>query len=194
MASLETIGEIAGLLFNAPLANKPKERAGQTESEAVAATVRVFGVALRDIDDDLLKAATVQHIATSKWFPAVADLRQIAVGLINRADDMPDSYTAWGQIKRALGGGSPPHPMAKKAIDALGGLHAFGMSDVSDEPAWRSRFIQAYENYQLRQAEEAMTPPAVAGYIEKRRELNGQSVGELVSGLTSQMSGRKQLQ
>lgn len=187
MAELETINEVVKLLFDAPLANKPKPTTGQTEKEVLQATVRVFAVTLRDIDDALLKAAIVQHIGTSKWFPSVADIRETAVSLMHRADDVPDPYTAWNQIKRLMRGGPEPHPLAMRAINALGGVREFGLSDVDDESAWRARFIAAYETYQRRQAEDAMMLPAVAGYIEARRELGGQSVGELMSGLTGKL-------
>jgi len=181
MASPETINEVTNLLFDAPFASKP-------ERSKLEATTRVFAIALRDIDDDLLKAAVVQHIGSNKWFPAVADLRETAVSLMHRADDVPDAYTAWSQIKRAMRGGQAPHPLALKAINALGGIGEFGKSDIDDESSWRSRFISAYQTYQQRQAEDSMMLPAVAGYIEKRKELGGQSVAGLIGGVTKQLT------
>lgn len=180
MATHETIRQVVQLLFAAPLANKPDER-------SIGATTKVFIATLSDIPDDLLKAAVTQHIATSKWFPAVADLRETAVSLVHLADDVPDAYTAWQQVKRVFRGGPEPHPLATKTINALGGLAEFGKSDISDEPSWRARFVAAYESYQRREAESTMMLPAVAGYIEARRELNGQSIGGMIAALTGQL-------
>ena len=192
MASAKTISDVVGLLFDAPLANKPKPSASQTEADMINATARVFTATLRDIDDDLLKAAVVQHIGTSRWFPAVADLRETAVSLLHRADDVPDAYTAWSQIKRAMRGGPAPHPLALQAINALGGISEFGKSDIDDESSWRARFVSAYQTYQQRQAEDSMMPPAVAGYIAQRRELGGQSVAGLIGGITRQLMAATQ--
>lgn len=174
------------MLYASPLANKPEAKVGPGLRQ-------IFMATLADIDDDLLKAAAAQHIATSKWFPAVADLRETAASLIQRADGAPDSYTAWQQVKRHMRGGPQPHPLARRAIDALGGLREFGLSDVSDEPAWRARFIAAYEQYQRRQLEDAMTLPIVTDYIQKRRELNGQSMAGMIAALTGKMTGQEEV-
>lgn len=181
MATENTIVEITELLFAASLANKPKN---------IPATTKVFALTLRDIDDDLLKAATVNHVAREKWFPAPADLRQSAADLLETIDDTPDSYAAWEQVKRKMRGGPDLHPLAQKAIDSLGGFREFGLSDVGDESSWRARFIMAYDQYRKRDADTTMMLPLVAGYIEKRKELNGQSVSELMDGLTRKLTAQ----
>lgn len=185
MASEKIVGDVVDLLFTAPLANKPKPMANQTEIEVIRNTVRIFALTFSDIDDALLKAAVVNHIATEKWFPSVADIRTQAASIVNRADDTPDAFTAWQQIKTALRGGQAPHPMAQKAIDTLGGLREFGQSDLSDEPSWRARFIQAYQTFQQRHVEDTMMLPAVKDYITARQELNGGSIAGLISDVAN---------
>lgn len=184
MATPETINEVVNLLFDTPLADKPKP-------EKLQATTRVFAATLRDIDDALLRAAVVQHIGTCKWFPTVADIRESAVTVMRLTDDTPDAYTAWGQIKRQLRGGGEAHPLAIKAINALGGIREFGVSDVDDEPSWRAQFIRAYDTYRQRENEDAMMLPAVAGYIQQRKELGGQSIAGLISDVTKQLTGAR---
>lgn len=188
MADKQTILEVVQLLLDAPLANRPKPAPGQTDAEMLAAMTRVFGLTLQDIPADLLKAATVQHIAVSRWFPSVSDLRETAVSLMNRAGDVPDAYTAWQQIKRFMRGGPQPHVMAMRAIDALGGVDEFGKSDVDDESSWRARFVAAFETYQRRAVEDSMTLPQVAGYIEQRRELGGQSVAGMIGAAVQRLA------
>ena len=183
MATEQTIKAVVQLLYAAPLANKP-------DKTEIPGTVKVFRLTLVDMDDDLLKAAVAQHIALSKWFPAVADIRQAAASLISLAGEVPDSYTAWRQIKQAISAGHTErvHPLALKAMSTLGGIQEFGRSDLNDEASWRARFIQAYERIQQRQAESDMMLPAVAGYLARRRELDGRSMNELVSGLAGRLA------
>lgn len=201
MATDNTIAQVVNMLFHAPLANKP-------EAGEITAVARIFRATLADIEDSLLVAAATQHIAMSKWFPAVADLRQAAVALVHRVDGVPDSYTAWQQVKQASANGwgivtwhtaedgsfqkcqkepTGVHPMAVKALNTLGGIGEFHNRMADDEPSWRARFISAYEQLQQRQAEDGMMLPAVAGYIEARRELNGDSVGGMIAALTGRM-------
>lgn len=209
MASQETVTEVVSMLFRSPLANKPKPLPGETEAAMIKNTIRIFHMALQDIDDDLLQAATIQHLTTEKWFPSIADLRGAAVGLMQRADDVPDAYTAWGQVKRAAQsgnyrivaytddngelayrerGGVEVHPLTQKAINALGGIKEFAMASLDDEGQWRARFIMAYEGYQRRAVDDIMTLPQIAAYVERRKELNGNSVQSLVAVLATKLS------
>jgi hypothetical protein len=181
MATSKTIKEVLSMLFLSPLANKPKNLPGQTDVEMMAATAKIYAMTLADLDDNLLMAAVVQYLASgSKWFPAPVDLRTTALSLVNRADGTPSAFEAWAEVKRAIRSREPLSPMAQRAIDLLGGLAEFGASDIGDESSWRARFIQAYEQLQQRQAEDAMMLPAVAGYIQARKELGGQSVAGLI--------------
>lgn len=188
MATEETIKQVVNMLFQSPVANKPKPLPGQTEADVIRTTMRIYAITLQDIDDKLLMAATVNHLASEKWFPAVADIRTSALSLVNRADNTPSAYEAWLQVKKAVRyRDCGLDPLAQRAIDYLGGLQDFGMSELADESSWRMRFIQAYEQLQKRQAEDAMMLPAIAGYIQERRELGGGSVAGLISAAADKM-------
>lgn len=187
MAKQKTIIEVVGMLFQSPLANKPKPLPGQDEEAMIENTIRIYALTLQDIDDHLLQAAVVHHIATEKWFPAVADIRTAALSLVDRADETPSAYEAWGEIKRAVRTRAPLSPMTKQAIDYLGGLEAFGLSDISEEMSWRHQFIRSYEQLQRRRADDAMMLPQIAGYVENRRELNGRSVASLIGDVAKKL-------
>lgn len=190
MAHSDTIKEITNMLFMAPLANRPKPLPGQGEAAVIAATAKLFTLTLCDLDDTLLKAAVIQYLASGdKWFPVPSDLRRTALALVNRADGTPSAYEAWAEIKAWVRTHEPPSPMAQKAIDLLGGLQEFGLSDLNDESSWRARFVDVYERLQVRQAEDAMMLPAIAGYIEARKELGGQSVKALIGAAVKEMTG-----
>lgn len=181
MAERDTVLQVVEMLFSTPLANKPKPL---TDSDdVIQQTTKIYWLTLRDVDDELLRAATVNHIASSKWFPSPADLRQSASLIIQRADDIPDSYVAWQQVKS----GRDMHPLACQAFELLGGWKSFGQSKIVDEPSWRARFIAAYDQLKQRQIDDATMLPSVAGYIEKRKELMGQSVQELIAGAADKM-------
>ena len=47
-------------------------------------TIDLYTRALQDIEPRLLKTAVMQHIATSKWFPTIAELRGTAAALVAR--------------------------------------------------------------------------------------------------------------
>lgn len=197
MATEKTIKNVVNMLFQSPLANKPKPIAGQTEIVMIQALVKLYAMTLQDIDDQLLKAAVVNHIATEKWFPAIADIRSSALSLVSRADSTPSAYEAWQEVKIALRkfgswrieeGENSLSPATAKAVRYFGGLKEFCLMEASDESSWRMRFIDAYNGVQQREAENAMTLPAISSYIEKRMELNGKSVSELMAGLTSKLT------
>jgi hypothetical protein len=62
--------------------------------------LKLYARLLADIDPELLKAATLHHIATSKWFPKVSELREAALGLVTH--DELSAEEAWGEVKQAM--------------------------------------------------------------------------------------------
>lgn len=188
MATEQTIRQVVNLLFQSPLAKKPEPLPGQSVAQVLQANVKVFALALCDLDDRLLMAAVAQYLASGEpWFPPPSTLRKTALSLVSRADGTPSAFEAWAEVKRGLHSRNPLSPLAQRAIDLLGGMREYGMSDIGDEPSWRARFIQAYEQLENRQAEDSMMLPAVTGYIEARRELNGNSVSGLIADVTSRL-------
>ena len=117
------------------------------------ATIHAYEEVLGDIPPELLKAAARHVGSRSAFFPAAAELRQAVfeLGIINRG--VPTGYEAWQQVKGQFNGRRPAlHPLARRALERLGGLEAFGQSALRDEPSWRARFLEAYE--QLLEQEE----------------------------------------
>ncbi len=71
--------------------------------ELTSATVRIYEQTLSDIPVDGLKAATLDLIAESKWFPTVAEIRERAFALMAEQDETPDGYSAWRQRWTSFG-------------------------------------------------------------------------------------------
>lgn len=134
-------------------------------------TQRVYELALADIDPALLKAATLAHIATGKWFPAVAELRQQAADLVQRSTGQMGAYEAWGELVKQLRRGYSIHrpppldELTRGALDAIGGWRWFCNSD--NPAADRARFIQAYEQLLQRQTNDIMLLPGVVDYVKQ---------------------------
>jgi hypothetical protein len=91
--------------------------------------------------------------------------------LRSMSSNTPSSFDAWREFKKAVTSSnySPQwsHPLVERAARLIG-MREYGYSDISDEPSWRSRFIQCYEQLQERAQKEDLLIPEVRGYIETR--------------------------
>jgi hypothetical protein len=136
--------------------------------ELTEPTIKAYTQILADVPPDLLHAAAKELGSRNTFFPAAAELRRAAFDLVERSQDMPSAYEAWRQIKARFGGRSADdvHPLAMKAIDSLGGLRAFGQSQIDDEPTWRARFIMAYDILAKREREQVTMLPEVKAYVD----------------------------
>ena len=160
MASKETINRIFKMLK----ANWPKEPYGK-------ATLELYWRCLGDIDDDILKAATVHCITTRTFWPRVAELRQAAFdimcnkagqltageawALVVKTGSLPESWWAAGERHERP---KLPEPV-QKALDAIGGWRRLTDSDYYS--ADRARFLEAYGAFAKRDAETRQMLPEV---------------------------------
>lgn len=134
-------------------------------------TNQVYWQILSDIPTDELKAATLHCISESgrKFAPSVGELRGAVGQLRGLSNNVPSSYEAWQEFKRAVTRSNYStewsHPLIGKAADLIG-MQQYGRSNVDDEPSWRARFIQCYEQLQERAERENLLLPEVRGYIE----------------------------
>jgi hypothetical protein len=134
----------------------------------IDATLEVYRCALMDIDAGLLRAAAMQHIASSKWFPSVSELRESALSIVTHGDESPEE--AWGEVKRAIKlYGSYREPVfsnAKiaQAVKIMGWLNLC-MSET--EMADRAHFFKIYQSIQNRERFDAVALPEVKQIIER---------------------------
>lgn len=132
---------------------------------------RIYELALADIDPGLLKAAVLACIATHKWFPLPAEIRQQAADLVQRSTGQMSAYEAWGELVKSLRRGYSIHrqppldELTRQALDGIGGWRWFCNSD--NPAADRSRFVQAYEQLQQRQTNDIMLLPGVVDYVKQ---------------------------
>lgn len=118
---------------------------------------------LRDLDGDILKAAALQHVSESKWFPSIAELRDAAAQLMT-----PDRMTpveAWGEVVRAFSYpgryGNPQFndPITAEVINDLGWIK---LCDSEMQETDRARFIQGYMDRLKRERRLTTELPQVA--------------------------------
>jgi hypothetical protein len=161
MATTDTIADVLGVLMAAYPAwgeNNPK----------IDGTLEVYRRALMDIDAGLLRAAAMQHIASSKWFPSVAELREAALSIMTHGDESAEE--AWGEIKKAIRAfGSYREPVfnnAKiaQAVKIMGWLNLC-MSE--NEVADRAHFFKVYQSLQNRERFDTIALPEVRQIIER---------------------------
>jgi hypothetical protein len=134
-------------------------------------TIEVYRQTLADIPPEILKAAVLVHVARSQWFPAVAELRDAAAGLVERAMNIPSAFEAWDEVARLIrqvgSWGTPAfsNPLIGKAVAGVGGWLAICMSE--NQIADRARFFQVYEAYARREEDDHRMLPEVANVISK---------------------------
>lgn len=158
--------------------------AGYPDVEIGEETVKLYLVMLSDIPLDLLKAALMELIAKSKWFPKVADIRDAVYRLIAKKDGIPQPFEAWGQVVAEMkqkGITARPdftHPFIMETVNAVGGWYYLCHSEnsVSD----RARFLEFYEQKLRQHRDDALSLPGVEKLL-----------GRLESGENLKLSGGK---
>ena len=122
---------------------------------------------LADIPGDVLKAAALQHMAVSQWFPAVAELRQQAA--VIQAPPAQAAIEAWGEVIAAMSSARyyryadgfhefPKFgdPITQRVVDSMGWGNLCASEDGTAD---RARFLQGYDAVAKRvQAEHGMLP------------------------------------
>lgn len=154
-------------------------------------TAQVYARLLADVPVEALQAAAMQHTTQSKWFPAVAELRDIAFGFMSGANDIPTALEAWAEVKREVMHehvAKFSHPLVKRAVDTLGGLSAYGQSDIDDEASWRARFVQSYEELRGRAMRNVTMLPEVREASERLRLSDG---AQRVTAMLAEVAGKR---
>ena len=139
------------------------------DENTVKAMVSVWKKLFKDDDPALVELAIQKHIATSKWPPNVAEIREQMVS-IGRPDIIsPD--VAWGAVSDLL---AVPYqndlsilpPLVRRCVETIGWsalkeMHR-GVAGGSKPGMDRVTFIQQYTPMYERERERAMLPKALS--------------------------------
>lgn len=120
-------------------------KASYPRQEIGAATIEAYSTMLADVDFLAVQEAIKRLICTSKWFPAIAEIREeIAKGA---TAGLPPVELAWGEVWKAIsryGMNRTPQfscPEVAAAVDAIGWRHICLDENVTST---RARFTDAY--------------------------------------------------
>lgn len=109
-------------------------------------TIDTYEMLLRDIEPGLLKAAVLQVITESVFFPTVAEIRQKVNEMRLKLSGVPDAYQAWAAALSCAQGRTNwrelPAGVQATIQDVFGDTYNFKMSTTL--AADRARFIEAY--------------------------------------------------
>lgn len=128
---------------------------------------------LQDIPAPLLRAAIQSLILTAKFPPSIAEIREEAEKIMNRAKSItpPDASRAWARLQRGLSRWGTDRkaefmaeieqeydPVLIEAADRFdwGG---FGMSGLDDAGNWEARFKKTYNHLAAMGVEEKRVAP-----------------------------------
>lgn len=128
---------------------------------------------LQDIDYKVAEAALNKWVATNKWSPTIADIREQAAAI--STGDIPDWGDGWEQVLRAIRLYGSYEP--QKALDSMDGLtrkcvERLGFRNIcmsENISADRANFRMMYETLAERQKKEMQLPAATRTLISSIR-------------------------
>jgi hypothetical protein len=137
-----------------------------------SSAIEVYVQLLADIPGPVLEQAALDHISRSTFFPAIAELRSAAFGILEAADPIPTDYEAWSVVQdeiRRVGHCSQPqlkNPLAAQVVQQLGWRYlCFSENPVAD----RAHFVQAYQALAERQRHSVRRLHVVTKFITTLR-------------------------
>lgn len=145
MSNINKIAEIMGVMAHA-----------YPRYELTPESIKLYGQMLGDIPVDVLELSAKQIIAQSKYFPSIAEWREMSHELMIGMQNIPSAYEAWEEaIKQAdlcgdyyryqIRSHEPEysHPLIKKAVDIIGYKN---LLESSNTVADRAHFFRIYES------------------------------------------------
>jgi len=147
----------------------------------IRSTVALWDLMFADDDAGLVSMAVEKHIATSKWPPSIAELRDIMTTVTHPGLIPTDE--AWAAVRKLLSQHehlySPTDtylpPLIAQAVDAVGYSalkelsRAAARGQSSKAGLDRVAFVQAYEAALQRAKEEAAMPGRLKARLDKAR-------------------------
>lgn len=128
-------------------------------------TGEVYCRLLADLPCEALEAAAIQHVAENRFFPTVAELREVAERIIGYGDRRPTALEAWGEVKENMVHSDYTrmpefsNPITVRVLRSMGWWYNLCMSE--NGMADRAHFLKAYDELVKREREEGRLLPEV---------------------------------
>ena len=181
MASSETVSMVMGVMAHA-----------YPRYELSADSVKLYAKLLADIPGEILEAAAHQIMAESKFFPSVAEWREMAHKLMTGAHNIPTAYEAWedamrqvnlcGEYYRYQFNARVPeysHPLVERAVKVIGYRHLLESENIAVD---RAHFFKIYDSLVNRAEEDTRLLPDVKQVSAKYLEAVGKLTKQLEAG------------
>lgn len=147
------------------------------DAQAVASTVDLWAAMFADDDARIVGLAVKKHIATNKWPPSVAELREIMLEIQRPELIAPDqAWAAVSDYMHTAGSWSDNHleralpPLVARAVEVIGYRNLYDMNrgTYGDSKPGMARvaFMQQYTAMYEREKARAMTPEEVTAAID----------------------------
>jgi hypothetical protein len=146
-------------------------------ARAVARLVRVYHRYWEDLETEAVLRAIDEHVATSRFWPTVAEIRERAT----RPVGMLDAETAWLVVWRGCRAKGPWPELDERtaaALEAVGGWMLVRDATTQQLPTIRAQFRDAYQATCARAVREANV-----GRLEAHRAARALSAGDVVKKL-----------
>lgn len=168
--------------------------ARERDAAALKETLRLYWQLLSDIPMEQLKQAALRHIAASRFFPTVAELRESTATLLQAPAQT--ALEAWGEVTGAMSDAryyvyadhcNVPefaNPITNRLVASMGWRNLCNSDNVIAD---RARFTAAYDTLVQRQQSEAALPDMLqAGAAAQPQQLTGaERVKQLTGGIAS---------
>lgn len=141
------------------------------------AAMDLWFIQLQDLDYKLAEAALNKWVATCRWSPTIADIREEAANI--SAGEIGDWADGWQQVQRAISRFGFYRPaealesmdeITRKCVERLGFVNICTSDNM---PADRANFRKIYEAYAEREKTERQIPAATKKQIS---QLQGEKV------------------
>lgn len=147
------------------------------DAGSVEATVNLWAMMFEDVEAGLVALAVKKHVATNKWPPSVAELREILLEIVHPELIPPDK--AWLAVSDLLySAGEYNHgdlnrqlpPLVARSVEAIGWSNLWEMHRscfVGGKPGMdRVAFMQQYTPMYEREKARNMTPEVLTSQID----------------------------
>ena len=175
---------------------------------ATKETIQVYYDLLKDLDVELVKAATLKACAEAgrKFAPSVGEIRGTCSDILAQAQGVPSTLEAWGEVCNAPKSGETKHAtdeqdeqgryiievtphewshsLVKRVADMMGWP---SFPDVGNMSVERAHFFKQYDAELSRLMNTETELPAVTNYIETAKAARleaGNSIKQLTKGMT----------
>ncbi len=135
----------------------------------------VYAQFLADIPADTLDRIVCEHIATSRFFPSVAEIRERWAECVT--GNLPSPEEAWAQVRdciRRVGHYGIPqfsHPEVSAAVAAIGWETLCAMQ-IGESGVYHAQFLKAYASQRGRAITAAQSAPSRKVHLLADRSLS----------------------